>query len=158
MREIDDQDLYCDAELIRDMIEAKNVFDHLKDRELHDARQRANPYETIKGAIFQNRYFLDVQFPIGWFRAAMKTANLDRIYGWRLSHEFDDKARRAKNPYEKDDVGLEKPRENVTRHHGLFYFADVCAGPGGFSEYMLWRKAFYNAKGIGFTLKSILFL
>ncbi|KAK6017050.1 ribosomal RNA large subunit methyltransferase J [Ostertagia ostertagi] len=36
----------------------------------------------------------------------------------------------------------------------LFYFADVCAGPGGFSEYMLWRKAFYNVKGFGFTLKG----
>lgn len=30
----------------------------------------------------------------------------------------------------------------------------MCAGPGGFSEYMLWRKAFYNAKGFGFTLKG----
>lgn len=38
------------------MIEAKNVFDYLNDKELNDARQRANPYETIKGAIFQNRW------------------------------------------------------------------------------------------------------
>ena len=36
----------------------------------------------------------------------------------------------------------------------LFTFADVCAGPGGFSEYMLWRKGFYNAKGFGFTLRG----
>lgn len=33
------------------------------------------------------------------------------------------------------------------------YFADVCAGPGGFSEYVLFRKR-WEAKGFGFTLKG----
>ena len=33
------------------------------------------------------------------------------------------------------------------------YFADVCAGPGGFSEYVLWKKK-WLAKGFGFTLKG----
>jgi len=35
----------------------------------------------------------------------------------------------------------------------LLYFADVCAGPGGFTEYVLWRKG-WTAKGFGFTLRS----
>lgn len=35
----------------------------------------------------------------------------------------------------------------------LLYFADVCAGPGGFSEYVLWRRK-WRAKGFGFTLKG----
>ena len=35
----------------------------------------------------------------------------------------------------------------------LLYFADVCAGPGGFSEYVLWRKK-WDAKAFGFTLKG----
>ena len=35
----------------------------------------------------------------------------------------------------------------------LLYFADICAGPGGFSEYVLWRKS-WDAKGFGFTLKG----
>ena len=35
----------------------------------------------------------------------------------------------------------------------LLYFADVCAGPGGFSEYVLWRKR-WRSKGFGFTLKG----
>ena len=35
----------------------------------------------------------------------------------------------------------------------LLYFADICAGPGGFSEYMLWRKR-WHAKGFGFTIKG----
>uniref|UniRef100_A0A914D828 Cap-specific mRNA (nucleoside-2'-O-)-methyltransferase 1 n=1 Tax=Acrobeloides nanus TaxID=290746 RepID=A0A914D828_9BILA len=100
------------------------------------ARARANPYETIKSGIFQNR-------------AAMKTANLDRIFGWRLSQEFDDTVRGSKNPFKEH-----QERKNDSRHQSAFYFVDVCAGPGGFSEYMLWRKAFYNAKGFGFTLKG----
>lgn len=37
-------------------------------------------------------------------------------------------------------------------HDELLYFADVCAGPGGFSEYILSRKK-WQAKGFGFTLK-----
>ena len=37
--------------------------------------------------------------------------------------------------------------------HDLLYFADICAGPGGFSEYVLWRKK-CHAKGFGFTLKG----
>lgn len=80
----------------------------------------------------------------------MKTANLDRIFDFGLSREFDVNNRFAKNPLEE---GL--PRRNVDRLNPVFYFADVCAGPGGFSEYMLWRKAFYNAKGFGFTLTGI---
>lgn len=35
-----------------------------------------------------------------------------------------------------------------------YYFADVCGGPGGFSEYVLWRKK-WLFKGFGFTLKSV---
>lgn len=33
------------------------------------------------------------------------------------------------------------------------YFGDVCAGPGGFSEYVLWRRR-WHAKGFGMTLKG----
>lgn len=33
------------------------------------------------------------------------------------------------------------------------YFCDVCAGPGGFSEYVLWRRK-WRAKGFGMTLKN----
>lgn len=39
----------------------------------------------------------------------------------------------------------------------LLYFADICAGPGGFSEYMLWRKR-WHCKGFGFTLKGFVLL
>lgn len=77
----------------------------------------------------------------------MKTANIDRVFGWSLSREFDPVIRHAINPLE---PGLDNV--NASRSNRIFYFADVCAGPGGFSEYMLWRKGFYNSKGFGFTL------
>ena len=35
----------------------------------------------------------------------------------------------------------------------LLYFADMCAGPGGFSEYVLWRRK-GECKGFGFTLRG----
>ena len=36
---------------------------------------------------------------------------------------------------------------------GVLYFGDVAAGPGGFSEYVLWRRG-GSAKGFGFTLRG----
>jgi cap1 methyltransferase len=41
----------------------------------------------------------------------------------------------------------------VIGNDDLLYFADVCAGPGCFSEYVFYRKK-WEAKGFGFTLKS----
>ena len=35
----------------------------------------------------------------------------------------------------------------------LLYFADICAGPGGFSEYVLWRRK-GECKGFGMTLRG----
>lgn len=52
-------------------------------------------------------------------RAAMKMANLDFILGQELTQ-----------PKRPDGSSLLSPNE-------LFYFADVCAGPGGFTEYAL---------------------
>ncbi|GMR30626.1 hypothetical protein PMAYCL1PPCAC_00821, partial [Pristionchus mayeri] len=131
---IDDETTYCDAYQLKEMLASKSVFDSLSQRELNEARTRANPYETIGSAFFQNR-------------AAMKTANMDAVFGFIFSQEFKLDAMKAKNPMDQ----VVDPM-NVDRNAEMFYFADVCAGPGGFSEYMLWRKKFYNAKGFGFTL------
>uniref|UniRef100_A0A0K0FKL0 Cap-specific mRNA (nucleoside-2'-O-)-methyltransferase 1 n=1 Tax=Strongyloides venezuelensis TaxID=75913 RepID=A0A0K0FKL0_STRVS len=134
---IEDETKYCSSETLTKMLEGKNVFDHMSDREINFARLRANPYETVKGAFFQNR-------------AAMKMANLDKIYDWLLSGEKIKEDRLNKNPL---DLKIDElHRKNYDREQPLFYFADVCAGPGGFTEYLLWRKSFYNAKGFGFTL------
>ena len=68
-------------------------------------------------------------------RAAMKMANIDAICDFMFS-----------NPLSESGQSLVSPEEPL-------YFADVCSGPGGFSEYMLWRKN-WRAKGFGFTIKN----
>nr|XP_002121619.3 cap-specific mRNA (nucleoside-2'-O-)-methyltransferase 1 [Ciona intestinalis] len=62
-------------------------------------------------------------------RAAMKMANMDSIL----------------------DFMFTQPK--CLGNNEILYFADVCAGPGGFSEYILWKKK-WRAKGFGFTLKG----
>ncbi|XP_003706538.1 cap methyltransferase 1 [Megachile rotundata] len=62
-------------------------------------------------------------------RAAVKMANIDRAC----------------------DFMFTKPEG--LQDNELLYFADVCAGPGGFSEYVLWRRK-WHAKGFGLTLKN----
>ncbi|KAJ8045693.1 Cap-specific mRNA (nucleoside-2'-O-)-methyltransferase 1 [Holothuria leucospilota] len=68
-------------------------------------------------------------------RAAVKMANMDVLC----------------------DMMFTSPRkitgEPAVSSHELLYFADICAGPGGFSEYVLWRRKF-RTKGFGFTLKG----
>jgi len=67
-------------------------------------------------------------------RAAMKMAELDASFDFMFT-----------NP--KDERG-----QSVVSPHELLYFADICAGPGGFSEYILWRKKWLS-KGFGLTLR-----
>lgn len=68
-------------------------------------------------------------------RAAVKMANMDAMFDGMFTNPIDENG----DPIVKED--------------NLLYFADVCAGPGGFSEYILWRKK-WHAKGFGFTLKA----
>ncbi|GJQ76908.1 hypothetical protein Trydic_g15109 [Trypoxylus dichotomus] len=65
-------------------------------------------------------------------RAAMKMANIDAITDFMFTSLDYDPVHKCDGPY---------------------YFADVCAGPGGFTEYILWRKN-WCYKGFGFTLKG----
>lgn len=67
-------------------------------------------------------------------RAAVKMANMDALLDFMFT-----------NPVDEDNVSL-------VHANDLLYFADVCAGPGGFSEYVLWKKK-WLAKGFGFTLR-----
>jgi cap1 methyltransferase len=50
----------------------QTVFDSLAGDEFLKARTRSNPYEMVKGAIFQNR-------------AAMKMANMDAVFDFMFS-------------------------------------------------------------------------
>jgi cap1 methyltransferase len=68
-------------------------------------------------------------------RAAVKMANMDSLFDFMFT-----------SPCDENNLPL-------VREDNLLYFADVCAGPGGFSEYVLWKKK-WQAKGFGFTLKA----
>lgn len=120
---IDDETEFCSENLLHLLLRCKSVFDDLEGEEMRRARTRSNPYETIRGAFFLNR-------------AAMKMANMDHVFDYMFT-----------NP--KDAQGtLVREKEGE-----LLYFGDVCAGPGGFSEYVLWRKR-WHSKGFGMTLKG----
>uniref|UniRef100_A0A452FYI8 Cap-specific mRNA (nucleoside-2'-O-)-methyltransferase 1 n=1 Tax=Capra hircus TaxID=9925 RepID=A0A452FYI8_CAPHI len=121
---IEDETEFCGEGLLRSVLKCKSVFDVLDGEEMRRARTRANPYEMIRGVFFLNR-------------AAMKMANMDFVFD-----------RMFTNPRDSYGKPLVKDREAE-----LLYFADVCAGPGGFSEYVLWRKR-WHAKGFGLTLKG----
>ncbi|XP_041044066.1 cap-specific mRNA (nucleoside-2'-O-)-methyltransferase 1 [Carcharodon carcharias] len=122
--EIENETNFCDQELLSNVLKCKSVFDELEGEEMRRARTRSNPYETIRGVFFLNR-------------AAMKMANMDHVFDSMFT-----------NP--RDSSGKPLVRDKDTE---LLYFADVCAGPGGFSEYVLWRKR-WHAKGFGMTLKG----
>ncbi|XP_067142705.1 cap-specific mRNA (nucleoside-2'-O-)-methyltransferase 1 isoform X1 [Centruroides vittatus] len=119
---IDDEDEFCDPGILRNVLACKSVFDKLEPEEMRRARTRSNPFETIRGVIFQNR-------------AAVKMANIDAMFDFMFT-----------DPKDSDGNSILEP-------HELLYFADICAGPGGFSEYVLWRKK-WEAKGFGFTLRG----
>ncbi|KAH8419706.1 hypothetical protein KR009_001309 [Drosophila setifemur] len=68
-------------------------------------------------------------------RAAVKMANIDSMCDFMFT-----------NPRDSDGHSLIGNDE-------LLYFTDMCAGPGGFSEYVLSRKS-WEAKGFGFTLRG----
>lgn len=113
------------------------------------ARARANPFETIRSAFFMNR-------------AALKMANIDAA----TEFMFSDIERHVNNfiylllfffsfhlfvRIFYILTFLFQPHHRKNR--GPFYFADVCAGPGGFTEYILWRKK-WVFKGFGLTLRK----
>lgn len=113
---IDDETMFCNPNIVKQIIASKTIFDRLDKVEKRKARTRSNPYETIRTVNFLNR-------------AAVKMANIDRACNFMFT----------------DPKNLDS--------NELLYFADVCAGPGGFSEYVLSRKK-WHAKGFGFTLKN----
>ncbi|KRY85250.1 MAGUK p55 subfamily member 5 [Trichinella pseudospiralis] len=120
------EDSYFKKSIINDLLLAKSELHNMKEWRLRSARSRANPFESIKSAIFQNR-------------AAIKLANLDALVDFQLT-----------DPKDADGNSLVP---NVAEYPELFYFADVCSGPGGFTEYVLWKRG-WNAHGFGMTLRN----
>nr|CAD7441736.1 unnamed protein product [Timema bartmani] len=74
---IDDETNFCDSNILRNVISGKNVFDQLDPHEMMKARTRSNPFETIRGGIFLNR-------------AAMKMANMDKVFDFMFTKPVDE--------------------------------------------------------------------
>lgn len=68
----------------------------------------------------------------------MKMANMDAVFDFMFTSP-----RRS----------FEDGNSSLVEEDELFSFADVCAGPGGFSEYVLWKKRGI-CRGFGFTLRG----
>jgi len=114
----------CDSDKIDRIFTKKEDFRVFNRSDFESARTKANPYETIGKTVFMNR-------------AAVKMANLDAIFNFTNSICF-------------DRPPLVPP---CSSENDTFYFADICAGPGGFSQYLYWRLQ-GRARGFGMTLKG----
>ena len=74
-------------------------------------------------------------------RAALKMANMDAVFD-----------RMFTNPRIAGADGRQKDLVPESSDN-ILYFADVCAGPGGFTEYVLFKKK-WHCHGFGFTLQG----
>ncbi|XP_063825629.1 cap-specific mRNA (nucleoside-2'-O-)-methyltransferase 1 [Ostrinia nubilalis] len=91
--------------------------------------------EDLRHARFRSNPYETIGSVIFLNRAAVKMANIDAVFDFMFT--------KPKNP----------DGSNAIDKKDILYFADVCAGPGGFSEYVLYRKG-WKSKGFGFTLKG----
>lgn len=99
-----------------------------------EARDLTNPYEAIGKSIFITR-------------AAVKLANIDAVFNILATP--------------RDPLVAQYSAEYLARYSagspmgysGAFSFVDIAAGPGGFSQYIMWRRT--EARGFGMTLKPL---
>lgn len=84
--------------------------------------------EDLRNARFRSNPYETIGSVIFLNRAAVKMANIDAMFDFMFT--------KPKKP----------SGENAVDKKELLYFADVCAGPGGFSEYILFRTQ-WRAKG-----------
>lgn len=89
----------------------------------------------LESARLRSNAFQTIERTIFLNQSAVKMANLDFLFHFMFT-----------NPLNEDGT-------TQVNGNDLLYFADVCAGTGGFSEYILWRKK-WQCKGFSFTLKS----
>lgn len=77
LTKIDDQNRFCDAQILTEMVKCKNKFDNIDNNVFQLARTRSNLFETIRSSIFQNR-------------AAVKMANIDALLGYMFTNPIDE--------------------------------------------------------------------
>ncbi|KAL6049228.1 Cap-specific mRNA (nucleoside-2'-O-)-methyltransferase 1 [Balamuthia mandrillaris] len=85
-------------------------------------RLREQPQHLFKQARRASNPYERIGCSVFQNRAAVKLANLDHLYGLLETPKVEETEKEERKQKEK------------------FYFGDVCGGPGGFAEYILWRK------------------
>lgn len=94
--------------------------------------------EDLRHARYRSNPYETIGSVIFLNRAAVKMANIDAVFDFNFT-----------NPKKQNG-------EDAVDNKEILYFADVCAGPGGFSEYVLYRKG-WRAKG-NYTFVIFLFV
>ncbi|KAF9569135.1 FtsJ methyltransferase domain-containing protein 2 [Mortierella alpina] len=124
-----DLDLFCIEGIVNNLLESKKKLRAVPQEVFGRARQRCNPYELVGSSIFMNR-------------ASVKLASIDSQLALTATKE---------SPQTGISTDGASPEDAKT-----FRFADLCSGPGGFSEYLLWRKHTWGerARGWAMTLKG----
>ena len=96
---------FIEREVLEDLFALKQCFNSFYQDEYMQLRARSNPYEKLgKGPFI--------------CRAALKMANLDAALSQALTNPTTNSTEKV----------------SAVDSNELFYFADVCAGPGGFTE------------------------
>lgn len=117
----------------RDMTEETDYCDKQLVEEVFALRSSLDEYDSRKIKTARNRSnFFEVKSDQFMNRAALKIANVDAAFGWSGLCQL---------PGEEEDGEL-------------LYFVDVFGGPGGCSEYILWRNGGWKARGFGFSTRG----
>ena len=143
-------DDFCSVKLQKELFQSKSLFDPIGNSiEFREARNKANPFEAIKSEMFQNR-------------AAIKICEIDRCLNFAITQPnncmtyqkerktLHDKLLKEWKERIIDEISIHDARMWTTE---CIYFADICAGPGGFSEYFLHSHT-WQSRGFGFTLRG----
>lgn len=150
----------CDASLLEKLSRAKGEFDEIPVAVFKRVRSACNPAEALGRGAFLNR-------------SAMKLANIDAIVGGQLALGGSGGPRQEedteKQKREAVALGVEErcagceplqakalPPSIQPAAKEVLLFADLCGGPGGFSEYLLRKRRQIGlpARGWGISLRE----
>ncbi|KAI8359178.1 FtsJ-like methyltransferase-domain-containing protein [Blakeslea trispora] len=126
--------------------------------------------DDLVSLIQQEKHVADIDYEFLSSKGLVEKVNQLREKIRHVSAEQRSKARSKSNPFERVGSAIFMNRAatklaaldatfglTVTKnHHDEFTFADICGGPGGFSEYLLWRVHSWggSAHGYGITLNG----
>ena len=137
------QSKFVDLTKYQNLTTIKQAYAAVKD--FSKIRSLVNPYEQIGNSVFINR-------------AAIKLANIDAIFnltghagGLTKMRTVDTEGNEGID--QSANTQIKSEETNPFPDGKRFTFCDLAGAPGGFTEYLLYRKAFYTY-GIGMSLKS----